>query len=117
MDFIQVEEEEDADQVVKGEEDDGEDSEKDSGNTADDEGAVAAKVTPVMGPMGQPSFHRLNIPNICFPLAQGPVGESVLMEDGDVDLAALVASGVVQTHYAGPTPRQMLRWRRNGKQW
>ena len=33
------------------------------------------------------------------------------------DLAALVATGEVTTFYAGPTPRQLLRWRRRGARW
>ena len=35
----------------------------------------------------------------------------------DEELAGLIASGEVESFYAGPTPRMMLRWRRRGMRW
>ena len=46
--------------------------------------------------------------------AKGPVAESLIEAQ---DMAMLVASGAAETYYAGPTPRQMLRWRRRGSRW
>ena len=76
----QLEEEEGADEIVKGEEDEGEDSEREDAG----------------------------------PVAEGMLGDE---EGGPDDLVALVASGAVETFYAGPTPRQMRRWRRHGSGW
>ncbi|GLC39823.1 hypothetical protein PLESTB_001385500 [Pleodorina starrii] len=38
-------------------------------------------------------------------------------QGGGDELAALVASGEVESFYEGPTPGQILRWRRRGMQW
>ncbi|KAG2450455.1 hypothetical protein HYH02_004957 [Chlamydomonas schloesseri] len=38
-------------------------------------------------------------------------------EDEERELAALIAAGELESHYAGPTPRMLLRWRRRGAQW
>ncbi|PNH07632.1 Serine/threonine-protein phosphatase 6 regulatory ankyrin repeat subunit C [Tetrabaena socialis] len=35
----------------------------------------------------------------------------------DEDMATLIASGQVESHYAGPTPNMLLRWRRRGARW
>ncbi len=37
--------------------------------------------------------------------------------ESDPELAALFASGDAVSYYAGPSPRQMLRWRRHGAAW
>ncbi|GFR45476.1 hypothetical protein Agub_g6877 [Astrephomene gubernaculifera] len=35
----------------------------------------------------------------------------------DHELAELIAAGQVESHYSGPSPRMMLRWRRRGAAW
>ncbi|KAG2495925.1 hypothetical protein HYH03_005857 [Edaphochlamys debaryana] len=37
--------------------------------------------------------------------------------DVEAELAALIAAGEVESHYAGPSPAMLLRWRRRGVQW
>lgn len=54
-------------------------------------------------------------------VAEGVEGDGSTDSDDDcgedTELAELIASGAVESYYAGPTPRMMLRWRRRGARW
>ncbi|KAG2440992.1 hypothetical protein HXX76_003845 [Chlamydomonas incerta] len=97
----------------------GEDSEVPDPNDQEDDkrapeggaGQTGEGTIPAGGPVAESTEQRRRSGDVSSDDDCGPD------EDEERELAELIAAGELESHYDGPTPRMLLRWRRRGAQW